>query len=92
MFSEENEERITVISITPQHITSPNPVHTNNSLRKSSLKQSSKYGDSGYNTDYASLHPVKPRETSDESNIEEYQIEGSYHYHRCKYEFWEWKS
>ena len=80
---DECEERITVISITPQH--PPAPVSLNsNSLKKSSLKQSSKYGDSGYNTEYGSLNNRNGRQqqyrdtVSEESNsnLEEYQIEG----------------
>ena len=48
------------------------------------MKQSSKYGDSGYNTEYGSLNNRNARQqqyrepVSDESNsnLEEYQIEG----------------
>ena len=74
-FSDENGERITVISITPHHVSSTNNPGSH-SLKKSNLKQSSKYGDGTY--DYASYSRSsnRPREQSDESNMEEYQIEG----------------
>ena len=58
-----------MISITPHHAATL-PA----SARKSSLKQSSKY-----DNEYASLNRAQTRhkEASDESNIEEYQIEGA---------------
>ena len=58
-----------MISITPHHAATL-PA----SARKSSLKQSSKY-----DNEYASLNRAQTRhkEASDESNIEEYQIEGT---------------
>ena len=79
IFSDEGGERITVISITPHHPPTPSsgssPIKSNNSLRKSSLKQSSKYSDSS-TLKSASTRHQRQREPSDESNFEEYQIEG----------------
>ena len=87
IYSDEYGERITVISITPHHPPSSSSASTqsgsslaksNNSLRKSSLKQSSKYSDSStYKSAYGSSNRhQRQREQSDESNFEEYQIEG----------------
>lgn len=82
IFSDEGGERITVISITPHHPPTPSsgssPIKSNNSLRKSSLKQSSKYSDSSTlkSAQSASTRHQRQREPSDESNFEEYQIEG----------------
>ena len=59
----QSEERITVISITPH------PVVTTKQ-KKSNLKQSSKFSEQSH------YRAGRPRDISDESNLEEYQIEG----------------
>ena len=76
--SDEGGERITVISITPHHPPTSSPTKSNNSLRKSSLKQSSKYSDNSSHKSALSSsgRHQRQRDQRDESNFEEYQIEG----------------
>ena len=68
----ESDERITVISITPHPVISDQNIR--NKQKKSNLKQSSKFP---AKSQYEEPQGRKARrDTSDESNLEEYQLEG----------------
>ena len=72
----ESDERITVISITPHPVLTEQNIR--NRQKKSNLKQSTRFSDKSpsYQEYSAPSRNVRARETSDESNMEEYQIEG----------------